>query len=331
VILNAPRTTDHAVLLRIDHETCLSYTEPVAETVIELRMAPPSQEDQTVQVFRLRTTPGSPTTSYRDGFGNRVDLYNALLPHREVSIKVSSVVRVHRRSAADRLAAVPWPGTGPACPDTIEYLVRSPLVDASPALDEFCRGVVKPEGTLRDAVECLVVAVRGRLKYEKKVTTARTKLSEALGLGRGVCQDFAHLFLGVARAWGVPARYVSGYISQPGEIATHAWCQVWAGPAGGWVDVDPTQGRLVGNDHVVTAVGRDYSDVPPNRGVWKGLADESIRVTVNVQPVDRVPPEWSDRPEPAVWSGQVQSQGRGRLLQQQVRGLFRQQQSQQQQ
>ncbi len=126
--------------------------------------------------------------------------------------------------------------------------------------------------------------MRSRLVYEKKVTTARTPVGEALRLGRGVCQDFAHLFIGACRGIGLPARYVSGYIHQPGEVATHAWAQVWTGRSG-WIDVDPTRGTFVGDDYIKIAIGRDYSDVPPNRGVWKGRADETIAVSVKVEPI----------------------------------------------
>ncbi len=98
------------------------------------------------------------------------------------------------------------------------------------------------------------------------------------------------------RGIGLPARYVSGYIHEPGEVATHAWCQVWTG-ATGWLDVDPTRGTFAGDDYIKIAVGRDYSDVPPNRGVWKGRAEETIAVSVKVEPIDRVPADWSD------WSG----------------------------
>ena len=137
------------------------------------------------------------------------------------------------------------------------------------------------------------------------MTTARTPVGEALRLGRGVCQDFAHLFLAACRGIGLPARYVSGYIHQPGEVATHAWCQVWTGRSG-WVDVDPTRGTFAGDDYVKIAIGRDYSDVPPNRGVWKGRAEETIAVSVKVEPIDRVPPDWSDWSDTqAPWSSGV--------------------------
>jgi transglutaminase-like putative cysteine protease len=179
-----------------------------------------------------------------------------------------------------------------------------------------------------------MAAVRQRLKYEKKVTTARTPLSEALALGCGVCQDFAHLFLGACRGLGLPARYVSGYVRDLGELATHAWCQVWAGEQAGWVDVDPTQGKIVGDEHVVTAVGRDYADVPPNRGVWKGKAEETINVAVLVEPVERLPPDWSQLGEQHAWAGfaytQLQGPSRGRHYGN-AKARIRHQQGQQQQ
>jgi transglutaminase-like putative cysteine protease len=332
------------MLLRIHHETKLSYSAPVTETVFEARMAPPTDEDQTALRYRLTIAPAAQVTSYRDGFGNRVDLFNVATPYRDLTIRATSFVRTHRRDVARRLEGVGWPGEGAAAVEALEFLGPSPLVDQSPALDEFVATLTRPEGMLAGILERLVEAVAGRLIYEKRVTTARTPLGEALGLGRGVCQDFAHLFLGACRALGLPARYVSGYVNHPGEIATHAWCQVWAGDRVGWVDVDPTARVFPGDDHVVTAVGRDYSDVPPNRGVWKGRAEESIAVTVTVEPVDRMPPEWDEwaTPAPRAPIGQVQFQKQGVQAQRRAwpaypnqpkarAGLHRQQGHQQQQ
>ena len=204
-------------------------------------MAPPSDEDQTNLGYHLRTVPSVPVTIYRDGFGNRVDLFNILTTYQELTIRATSIVRTHRGAAPEeRMVGVEC---DPEHDDfrtaaTVEYLQHSPLVKRCPELDEFLAALPRPEGLLSDVVRQLSASVRSRLVYEKKVTTARTPVGEALRLGRGVCQDFAHLFLGACRGIGLPARYVSGYIHQPGEVATHAWCQVWAG-RGGWVDVEP--------------------------------------------------------------------------------------------
>ncbi len=321
------------MLLRIHHETKLSYTEPVSGTVLEIRMAPPSDEDQTNLGYRLRVSPNAPVTSYRDGAGNRVDLFNLLVPYRELSIRATSIVRTHRRPAADRLRDVPWPSKGdPVAIEALEYLAPSKLVNRSPILNDFVASLEAPTGLLADEIQRLLETVQGRLKYERKVTTARTPVGEALELGQGVCQDFAHLFLGAARGLGLPARYVSGYVHGEGELATHAWCQVWCGPAG-WVDVDPTRGVLVADDHIVIGVGRDFLDVPPNRGVWKGQADETINVTVQVDAIDRMPADWAEWPIQAPWSpySATLTQTQKRKAGPAIQSGYRQQQSQQQQ
>lgn len=321
------------MLLRIHHETKLSYTAPVTDTVLEVRMAPPSDEDQTNLGYRLRIAPNAPVTSYRDGEGNRVDMFNLLVPYRELTIRATTIIRTHRRSAIARLDVVPWPRADDPVPiGAIEYLAPSRLVNKGPLLDAFVAEVPRPAGSLLDGVNALMEAVRGRLKYEKKVTTARTPVGEALELGRGVCQDFAHLFLGLARDLGLPARYVSGYVHGDGELATHAWCQVWGGTAG-WVDVDPTRGIFVADDHVVIGVGRDFLDVPPNRGVWKGRADETITVAVQVESIDRMPADWGEWPIQAPWSpySTTQSQPHRRKSGPPLQNGLRQQQSQQQQ
>jgi transglutaminase-like putative cysteine protease len=324
------------MLLRIQHETKLNYSEPVTETVFEVRMAPPSDEDQTNLGYRLRIVPSAPVTIYRDGFGNRVDLFNILTAYSELIIRATSIVRTHRGATAEtRLAGVDW------APDpiefltleTIEYLQPSPLVKQSGQLDEFISSLAPTEGPLISVIERLNESVRSRMTYEKKVTTARTPVGEALRLGRGVCQDFAHLFIGAARGVGLPARYVSGYVHQPGEVATHAWAQVWTGRSG-WIDVDPTRGTFVGDDYIKIAIGRDYSDVPPNRGVYKGRADETIAVSVKVEPIQRVPTDWSDWSAiQAPWSAAswIQSQPRISRVKLSPQVGYRQQQGQQQQ
>ena len=307
------------MLMRIQHETKLSYTLPVSETVFEVRMAPPSDEDQTSLSYRLKITPQAQVTSYRDGFGNRVDLFNVPGTYRELVVSTTSFVRTHRRPAVDRLAGVPTAQVPaddrPVSVEAMEYLQPSPLVPRGAGLDRFVAGLSTTPGSLAQTLRSVMTAVAGRLRYEKGVTRARTTASEALELGVGVCQDFSHLMIGACRGLGLPARYVSGYVMHPGEIATHAWCQVWGGEEVGWVDVDPTRSEFVCDEHVTTAVGRDYGDVPPNRGLWKGRAEESMNVAVTIEPVDRVPLEWNEWNLPAfrpmVMNGQSQSQRQG--------------------
>jgi transglutaminase-like putative cysteine protease len=323
------------MLLYIHHETKLSYSEPVSETVFEARMAPPSDDAQTNLGYRLRIAPAAPVTVYRDGFGNRIELFNILSPYHQLVIHATSIVRVHRPSPESRLAKAWTNGESLDAFDveSAEYLQPSPLIKRCRELDEFVQGLSISPGGIVETIQSLGEAVRERLTYEKKVTTARTPVGEVLRLGRGVCQDFAHLFLGGCRGIGIPARYVSGYVHQPGDVATHAWCQVWVNQAG-WIDVDPTRGVFPGNDYVAIAVGRDYSDVPPNRGVWKGHADETISVSVKVEPIDRMPVSWSDWSDSqapwsvASWMHSKPRSPRGKLGSQ---AGYRQQQGQQQQ
>lgn len=326
------------MLLRIEHETRLLYSEAVAEHVVELRMGPQSDDDQTTLGYRLHVQPVVPITAYRDHHGNRVDLFNVLPACREIVVRALSYVRTHRRSGAARLDGVCWDPKGSAPLEAIEFLQTSPLLGRSTELESFVGALPPPRpGLLGIEIELLMKAVRERLRYEKKATTARTPLDEALRLGCGVCQDFAHLFLGACRLRGLPGRYVSGYIHQEGELATHAWCQVHGGAGAGWLDVDPTHGSLPAHEHVVTAVGRDYSDVPPNRGVWKGAAEESMAVLVTVAPAVRLPSDWIDfdesrprRPLPFVSTRRVAG-ATGLSHQIQNRSPLRQQQNQQQQ
>jgi transglutaminase-like putative cysteine protease len=322
------------MLLRIQHETKLRYSESVAETVFEVRMSPQSDDDQTNLGYRLRINPSAPVTSFRDGFGNRVDMFNIMTPYQELVIQTTTLIRTHRRHGEARLAEADLTGEGALGLEALEFLQPSTLVNHCPDLDDFVAALPRPGSSkaMLGSVHQLMDAVRGRLKYEKKVTSAKTPLSEALALGRGVCQDFAHLFLGACRRIGLPARYVSGYVCGTGELATHAWCQAWGGRAG-WIDIDPTRGTFVDDNYVVTAVGRDFADVPPNRGVWKGQADEVITVAVKVEPTERMPPDWADWGTQAPWSGTAwtHSQRYDRRHAPFAKSIYRQQQSQQQQ
>jgi transglutaminase-like putative cysteine protease len=310
------------MLLRISHETKLSYTSPVAETVFEVRMAPPTDDDQTNLGYRLRTTPQATVTPFRDGMGNRVDMFNVTKPYQQLVILATSYVRTHRRPGPSRLQGLTRLGEGEVGIDAIELLQPSPLVDKSEALDQFVASLPQlSEATSAVGfLETLMEAVRDRLIFEPEVTKVRTPVSEALTLGRGVCQDIAHLFIAACRGLGLPARYVSGYVNHPGEIATHAWCQIWGGDRVGWVDVDPTDKSFVADDHVAIAFGRDYSDVPPNKGQWRGQAEETISVVVNVEPVDRVPMEWNEWSLPNPRAGMLQSQRMGNMFQSQRSG-----------
>jgi transglutaminase-like putative cysteine protease len=142
-------------------------------------------------------------------------------------------------------------------------------------------------GRATEAVLRVTEAVRDAITYQKGVTNSLTTVAESLDQGAGVCQDFTHLALAMLRLVGVPCRYVSGYLhrSDLPEVETHAWCEAFV-PSIGWVGFDPTHGELVAEGHIAVATGRSYADVPPNRGVYRGEAEERIAVSVNISPVE---------------------------------------------
>ncbi len=143
-------------------------------------------------------------------------------------------------------------------------------------------------GTPADPVEAaweLMRAVRGAMTYERGTTNVHTTAAEALGDGRGVCQDFAHVMIAACRARGIPARYVSGYLydtrANGGEGESHAWVDVHVGDT--WISLDPTHDSAQTERYVRVGVGRDYADVPPSRGVYRGTATETLDVAVTIR------------------------------------------------
>ena len=285
------------MLLKITHRTRLDYTSEVEGTIFEARMAPRSDDDQTNHWYELKSNPNAPLTSYRDGDGNRVDLFNVFTPYTSLVVQAESFVRTHRRDSLARLKdenLCVQPGNVMGL-ELREFLKPSTLIPNAEKLREFADSIYWPDWeTASGRAQRLMDSLSGRLNYESAVTHAWSSVEEVLSLNVGVCQDFAHVLIGLARLKGLPARYVSGYINQPGQIATHAWAQVWFGPTAGWIDLDPTRSIFATNDHVTVAFGRDYSDVPPNRGLWVGNAIESIDVVVEITQVERLPSDISD-------------------------------------
>ena len=266
--------------LQIVHSTRYRYSGPIAETVMEVRLRPMDGNGQRCLDFALELSHGVKARSYVDGFGNHVHYFNLVRPHAGLSVISRSTVET---------------GLGPD-EDPGEELVgdflrfRSPVKDVEGIRELASRHSIGDPLSATDverALDELTLTISREFTYDRSVTNVYSAVDEVLQLRAGVCQDFAHLFIAVARAMGVPARYVSGYIHFPGEkmsTASHAWAEAWV-PGRGWIGFDATHPVRTTPHHVRLAVGRDYTDAAPTRGVYVGSASSAMTISVKTREV----------------------------------------------
>jgi transglutaminase-like putative cysteine protease len=282
------------------HATEFRYDGPVSESYNEVRLRPIHDETQSCLSFRLVTNPASCGTSYRDAFGNWVHQFNILPEHHHLKIEAESVVLAHDarvpRSGGMKLSELDG-HLEELQEEYLDFLIPTGYVPHVAQLDEL---IDVASGSSDDTISGFIQAasdlIHERFKYEKGTTHVNSSIEHSLSLGAGVCQDFAHLLLGVSRKRGLPARYVSGYLVPEGAAspdaglqeviggyASHAWAEVYL-PDSGWMGLDPTLGKPLGLQHVRVAYGRDYGDVAPVRGLYKGHAGQRLSVDVRVRP-----------------------------------------------
>jgi transglutaminase-like putative cysteine protease len=275
------------MLLGIQHQTILTYAARIHESVLELRVTPRSDKNQTLRAFNLKVGPEVPVFSHRDWNDNQVHHFTVAAFHDRVVIATSAHVETHAQSV--ELSActdvLPLAGLNHRFQDFLDF--HGP-VERDPRLVTFAEeaGVFR----MKHAAEAALTVMKRlgeRLAYKKGVTSSSTTVSGALDLGQGVCQDFSHVTLALLRILGIPARYTSGYLFREGalELETHSWCEAFF-PSVGWVGLDSTHGELASEGHVAVAAGRSYADVPPNRGVYRGDADETISASVKITKLD---------------------------------------------
>ena len=293
------------MILEIQHETEMEYSQPVSEWLCELRMEPVSDAAQRCHSFQISV--GQPVTlcNYLDGFGNRVHHFNLLKPPTSLRILAASVVETEDTGIGPMASQTTFSAEGTAdgwhLPlESLDYLPLRGPARATPLLDPVLTEL-RPMPRMRVGMWVCQVAehIRGHFEYASHVTDATSPIDHLLTRGKGVCQDFTHLMIAVLRSFGVPARYVSGYIHRENkESQSHAWCEVWL-PDVGWTGFDPTNGCPVNAHFVKTATGRDFTDVPPNKGTYRGAGDERIKVRVATRTLDRLPSlSWHDQLAP---------------------------------
>ncbi|MCW5637192.1 MAG: transglutaminase family protein [Rubrivivax sp.] len=298
-----------AVVLEVRHDTVYTYETPVSVAQHLAHLQPLADEHQQLLAWTLDVDPPPAfRRDSRDALGNAQTHFSLAQPHRTLRVCATSLVRVAARfTALDAAASPPWEVlaaglryvAGARFEPAVEFVPSSPFVPSLPelrtwALGSFAAGTPVAVGALH-----LMRRLHEEFRYDSRSTEVDTPLAEVFAHRHGVCQDFAHLMIGGLRMLGLPARYVSGYLltQQPGSgvplvgaDASHAWVQVWCprtpGVPGGWLSLDPTNDVVPETGHVRVAIGRDFGDVTPLRGVIRGGGRHELAVAVATRVVE---------------------------------------------
>jgi transglutaminase-like putative cysteine protease len=281
-----PRPAAHRWRLQVVHRTRFHYTGPVRSSYNEARLTPESSNRQTTLRSKVEIEPAATAYAYRDYWGSTVTAFDLHSPHAELVVTGTSIVEAgpdlggHDRVGWSSLAA------REVRAQFGELLAPTPLTAMDDEVVDEARAVVG-DARPQQAGRLVCQFVRDRIDYLSGSTNVKTNAMQAWGAGQGVCQDISHVTVGLLRALGLPARYVSGYLHpKPGaEIGvpvtgeSHAWVEWWDG---GWNAFDPTNSVEIGTRHVTIGRGRDYGDVPPFTGLFSGPRSAGHTVTVEV-------------------------------------------------
>jgi transglutaminase-like putative cysteine protease len=269
----------------ITHRTHYTYASPVSGNVNELHLQPISSEQQTLESFGVQISPQSRLRHYRDFYFNDVHHFEISDPHSELSIETRAAITTHGQPTLPRDAR---PASRSQLKDALnigrcyDFLQASRFVDTDPETWRLAIDTVNGEDDIWQCTLRLMDFVKKYLTYQSNSTHVHTHMRDVLAGRRGVCQDFAHVTLGLCRTLQIPALYVSGYLATETASATHAWIEVFV-PDHGWQPLDPTHNRQPDETYIKIAVGRDYADVPPVRGTYKGTTDRTLTVDVKVE------------------------------------------------
>jgi len=294
------------VRFSVSHTTSYEYAQPASESVAELRLCPVSSPEQVVESRSLEVDPQVGVGNFVDYWGNRVEYFAIPFRHSTLRMVSSSVVETRLQEPVDYCSEVSVAEArqivNRSSIEAIEYRRPSRLVPIGSVLKPFGERFVKANESVVETVWAANRWIHENFEYVPGATDVRTPLDQVISIRKGVCQDFAHVLLSIFRTGGIPARYVSGYIepvdpTQPGSeligaAASHAWVEVLL-PGGRWWGLDPTNHQAVGERHIKVAVGRDYDDVAPFRGTFKGVTQQELEVSVEI---DRLEPQATAEP-----------------------------------
>jgi transglutaminase-like putative cysteine protease len=300
----------------IRHMTRFEYENPISESLMEVHMHPRTDANQRCFTFSLSVSPRCRVFSYRDHLGNNVHHFDIPGQHKELVIIARTLVELQDlASIPEALAPSAWQDLDEIVRDGDywEMLLPSEFAKPSPRLLQLASDL---EVTRRGDPLSLLRELNSRLHdyvdYVPSSTRVDSPIDEAVERREGVCQDFAHIMIALVRLLGIPCRYVSGYLYhraedhvRSAESATHAWIDAFL-PHLGWVGFDPTNNLLANESHIRTALGRDYADVPPTRGVYRGSTSSELQVAVHVAAHEGAPQADEDWPIPEDWSVHVE-------------------------
>ena len=280
------RTAGSRWRLQVVHRTRFSYSGPVRSSYNEARLTPENSARQTTLRSRVEIEPAATAYAYRDYWGTAVTAFDLHVPHTELVVTGTSIVEAGPDPTPHAL--VGWAALAdPAVRDRYgELLTPTALTAMDDSVVDEARAAVG-DGEPHETGLAVCRLVRDHIEYLSGSTNVKTNAMQAWTAGKGVCQDISHVTVGLLRALGLPARYVSGYlhpkpdagIGQPVTGESHAWVEWWDG---GWSGFDPTNAAEIGARHVTLGRGRDYGDVPPFKGLFSGPVSEGNTVTVEV-------------------------------------------------
>jgi transglutaminase-like putative cysteine protease len=269
----------------IIHRTIYLYASPVRDSFNEARLQPFTNASQTVEYFLLKILPAARLRHHHDFYSNTIHHFEIVEPH--TTLLVESHLRVTTRMPVlPAKTDSPWPlariGEAALEPRIFDFLQDSHYVELSPEVWRLAVDATLGVTDSWQAALAILKFIHDNFKYESLSTSVHTPMRDVLQEKRGVCQDFAHVMIGLCRALKIPALYVSGYLATETASATHAWVEILL-PGAGWIALDPTHNRPVDDTYVKIAVGRDYADVPPVAGNYKGTTERKLEVKVDIK------------------------------------------------
>jgi transglutaminase-like putative cysteine protease len=291
------------MIYEVKHRTTYKYEETVSIAHHLARLTPCQSARQSCEWHKVVVDPKPVTESeHMDYFGNKVLFFAISEAHRHLTVTSSSRVQVDPLPAIDGGTAPPWESVRNASrsnqlstdTEAGEFSYNSPLISTSPLFADYALQSFTVQRSILEAATDLNARLHREFAFDPTATDVATPVDKAFQQRRGVCQDFAHVFIACVRSLLLPARYVSGYLETvpppgkprlAGADASHAWASVWCGAEIGWVDFDPTNNCQPSERHITVAQGRDFFDVSPLRGVVYGTGEHTLDVAVDVIPV----------------------------------------------